>query len=76
MLFSSNFRLFFYANLIYRSRAVILKRSLKRLNRLNIKKMEALYDEYIECVNVDDYNFINDEVLYCNYLGKKNNLFG
>ena len=48
---------------------VMLNASLKRLNNLNGENREALYDEYKEWLEVDDYNVINDGVLYCNYLG-------
>ena len=52
-----------------RSVEVMLNGSLKRLNILNGKNKEALYDEYKEWLEVDDNNVINDGVLYCNYLG-------
>ena len=48
---------------------VMLNASLKRLNNLNGENREALYDEYKEWLEVDDYNVINDGVLYCYYLG-------
>ena len=48
---------------------VMLNASLQRLNNLNGENREALYDEYKEWLEVDDYNVINDGVLYCNYLG-------
>ena len=48
---------------------VMLNASLKRLNNLNGKNREALYDEYKEWLEVDDDNVISDGVLYCNYLG-------
>ena len=48
---------------------VMLNGSLERLNNLNGRNREALYDEYKEWIDVDDNNVINDGVLYCNYLG-------
>ncbi len=48
---------------------VMLNASLERLNNLNGKNREALYDEYKEWLEVDDDNFINEGVLYCSYLG-------
>ena len=48
---------------------VMLNGSLKRLNNLSGENREALYDEYKEWLEVEDYNLITDRVLYCNYLG-------
>ena len=48
---------------------VMLNGSLTRLNILKGMNREALYDEYKEWIEVDEYNVINDGVLYCNYLG-------
>ncbi len=48
---------------------VMLNGSLKRLNNLEGKNREALYDEYKEWLEVDDNYIINDGVLYCIYLG-------
>ena len=48
---------------------VMLNGSLTRLNILKGMNREALYDEYKEWIEVDEYNIINDGVLYCNYLG-------
>ena len=48
---------------------IMLNASLQRLNSLNGENREALYDEYKEWIEVDNDNFINDGVLYCNYLG-------
>ena len=48
---------------------VMLNASLKRLNNLEVENREALYDEYIEWLEVDNNNVINDGVLYCNFLG-------
>ena len=47
----------------------MLNGSLARLDDLKGLNREALYDEYKEWLNVDEYNVINDGVLYCNYLG-------
>ena len=49
---------------------VMLNGSLKRLDNLKGVNREALYDEYKEWIEVDEYNEINDGVLYCNYLGE------
>ena len=54
---------------------VMLNGSLRRLNDLKGADREALYDEYKEWLEIDDNNVINEGVLYCNYLGWKNNLF-
>ena len=48
---------------------VMLNGSLRRLNNLKGENREALYDEYREWLEVDDNNVINDDVLYCKYLG-------
>ena len=48
---------------------VMLNGSLTRLNILKGMNRKALYDEYKEWIEVDEYNIINDGVLYCNYLG-------
>tara|TARA_Y100001968_G_scaffold150483_1_gene137697 strand:- start:347 stop:532 length:186 start_codon:yes stop_codon:yes gene_type:complete len=48
---------------------VMLNASLARLDILTGLNREALYDEYKEWIDVDEYNVINDGVLYCNYLG-------
>ena len=48
---------------------VMLNGSLKRLNNLSGENREALYDEYKEWLEVEDYNLITDRVLYCNDLG-------
>ena len=48
---------------------VMLNGSLARLNKLKGMNREALYDEFKEWLEVDEDNIINDEVLYCNYLG-------
>ena len=43
---------------------VMLNGSLKRLNSLQGKNRESLYDEYKEWIEIDDTNVINDNVLY------------
>ena len=48
---------------------VMLNGSLKRLDKLKGVNREALYDEYKEWLDVDDTNVIDDDVLYCIYLG-------
>ena len=48
---------------------VMLDFSLSRMNNLKGLNREALYDEYKEWIEVDEFNTINDGVLYCNYLG-------
>tara|TARA_B100000965_G_scaffold377877_1_gene372291 strand:- start:395 stop:580 length:186 start_codon:yes stop_codon:yes gene_type:complete len=48
---------------------VMLNGSLKRLNHLKGENRKALYDEYKEWLDVDDTNVIDDDVLYCIYLG-------
>ena len=48
---------------------VMLNASLARLDSLRGMNREALYDEYKEWFEIDDNNYINDGVLYCNYLG-------
>ena len=48
---------------------VMLNGSLARLDNLKGLNREALYDEYKEWIDIDEYNVINDGVLYCNYLG-------
>ncbi len=50
---------------------VMLNGSLKQLNELDGKNRLALYDEYKEWLEVGDDNLIDDGVLYCSYLGKK-----
>ena len=54
---------------VTKSVEVMLNGSLTRLNILKGMNREALYDEYKEWIEVDEYNIINDGVLYCNYLG-------
>lgn len=48
---------------------VMLNGSLTRLNLLRGMNREALYDEFKEWLEIDENNYINDGVLYCNYLG-------
>tara|TARA_Y100001968_G_C19198850_1_gene638931 strand:- start:203 stop:388 length:186 start_codon:yes stop_codon:yes gene_type:complete len=48
---------------------VMINGSLNRLNDLKGPNREALYDEYKEWLEIDEYNAINDGVLYCNFLG-------
>ena len=47
----------------------MLNSSLARLDSLRGMNREALYEEYKEWLEIDDTNYINDGVLYCNYLG-------
>tara|TARA_Y100001968_G_C19229174_1_gene653604 strand:+ start:280 stop:465 length:186 start_codon:yes stop_codon:yes gene_type:complete len=48
---------------------VMLNGSITRLDKLKGQNRDALYDEYKEWLEVDEYNLINDPVLYCNFLG-------
>ena len=48
---------------------VMLNDSISRLDNLKGMNREALYDEYKEWLEADVNKFINDGVLYCNYLG-------
>tara|TARA_Y100001968_G_scaffold94942_1_gene85214 strand:- start:528 stop:713 length:186 start_codon:yes stop_codon:yes gene_type:complete len=48
---------------------VMLNGSLTRLNDLSGPNRDALYEEYKEWLEIDEYNSINDGVLYCNFLG-------
>ena len=48
---------------------VMLNSSLKRLDCLSGPNREALFEEYKEWLDIDQYNQINDGVLYCNFLG-------
>ena len=48
---------------------VMINGSLARLNDLKGANREALYEEYKEWLEIDQYNAINEGVLYCNFLG-------
>ena len=53
---------------------VILNGSLNRLNHLTGKNRKAIYDKYKEQLDVDDNNYMNEGVLYCNFLGQRKKL--
>ncbi len=48
---------------------IMINSSLSRLEDLNGRNRESLYDEYKEWLELDENSVINNGVLYCNYLG-------
>ena len=49
---------------------VMLNASLSQLNKLRGANRDALYAEYKEWIELNNDYQVNDDILYCHYLGE------